>query len=168
MMPRSSFVGRYAHTADRSRHGRVARWHENRLWVSDWGAQEIIATELDGRREVIARTPFGLPFCIDWLPDGRGSKWALVTGASSGFGLEFATLLAAQKANLVLVAVLTDLLELLAERLRSLYGIRVVIEAMDLSTAGCGDRPQGSDRRPWHRGRRTREQRWLRRLWRFR
>src|SRR5262249_47663323 len=45
--------------------------HENRLWLSDWGAQEIVATDVDGRLEVILRTGFGLPFCIDWLPDGH-------------------------------------------------------------------------------------------------
>ena len=51
--------------------GESPRWHENRLWFSDWGAQEIVAADLDGNREVAARTPFGLPFCIDWLRDGR-------------------------------------------------------------------------------------------------
>jgi sugar lactone lactonase YvrE len=51
--------------------GESPRWHEDRLWLSDWGAREIIAADLRGKREVMARTPFGLPFCIDWLPDGR-------------------------------------------------------------------------------------------------
>ena len=51
--------------------GESPRWHENRLWFSDWGAQEILAMDGDGKTEVIVRTPFGLPFCIDWLPDGR-------------------------------------------------------------------------------------------------
>ena len=51
--------------------GESPRWHGNRLWFSDWGAQEILAVDLDGRSEVIVRVPFGLPFCIDWLPDGR-------------------------------------------------------------------------------------------------
>jgi sugar lactone lactonase YvrE len=51
--------------------GESPRWHEDRLWFSDWGAQEIIAVDLDGKSEVIVRTSFGLPFCIDWLPDGR-------------------------------------------------------------------------------------------------
>ena len=46
------------------------RWHDGRLWLSDWGAQEIIAVDLSGNREVIARVP-SLPFSIDWLPDGR-------------------------------------------------------------------------------------------------
>ena len=51
--------------------GESPRWHEGRLWLSDWGAQEIIAVDLDGNAEVSVRTHFGLPFCIDWLPDGR-------------------------------------------------------------------------------------------------
>jgi sugar lactone lactonase YvrE len=51
--------------------GESPRWHQGRLWFSDWGAQEIIATDLEGNREVVVRVPFSLPFCIDWLPDGR-------------------------------------------------------------------------------------------------
>jgi len=51
--------------------GESPRWHENRLWFSDWGAQEIIAVDGGGHSEVAIRTSFGLPFCIDWLPDGR-------------------------------------------------------------------------------------------------
>ena len=51
--------------------GESPRWHENRLWVSDWGAQEIVAIDVDGNSEVVVRTPFALPFCIDWLPDRR-------------------------------------------------------------------------------------------------
>jgi sugar lactone lactonase YvrE len=51
--------------------GESPRWHEDRLWFSDWGAQEIIAVDVDGRSEVAVRVPFALPFCIDWLIDGR-------------------------------------------------------------------------------------------------
>jgi len=51
--------------------GESPRWHEGRLWFSDWGAQEIIAVGLNGKSEVVLRTSFALPFCIDWLPDGR-------------------------------------------------------------------------------------------------
>ena len=51
--------------------GESPRWHDGRLWFSDWGAQEIIAVDADGKSEVCVRTQFGLPFCIDWLPDGR-------------------------------------------------------------------------------------------------
>lgn len=51
--------------------GESPRWHENRLWFSDWGAQEILAVDTNGEREVAVRVPFSLPFCIDWLRDGR-------------------------------------------------------------------------------------------------
>src|SRR3954468_20595284 len=51
--------------------GESPRWHENRLWFSDWGAQEIIAVDLRGNHDIVVRVPFFLPFCIDWLPDGR-------------------------------------------------------------------------------------------------
>ena len=51
--------------------GESPRWHEDRLWLSDWGAQEILAIDLDGKSEVVVRVPFGLPFCIDWLLDGH-------------------------------------------------------------------------------------------------
>jgi sugar lactone lactonase YvrE len=51
--------------------GESPRWHEGRLWFSDWGAQEVIAVDVDGKSEVTLRTQFGLPFCFDWLPDGR-------------------------------------------------------------------------------------------------
>ena len=50
--------------------GKSPRWRDGRLWLSDWGAQEIIAVDLSGNSEVIARVP-SLPFSIDWLPDGR-------------------------------------------------------------------------------------------------
>jgi len=51
--------------------GESPRWHDDRLWLSDWRAQEIIAVGSDGNSEVVVPTSFGLPFCIDWLPDGR-------------------------------------------------------------------------------------------------
>ena len=51
--------------------GESPRWHEGRLWFSNWGAQEIVAVDVDGRSEVMARVPTTVPFCIDWLPDGR-------------------------------------------------------------------------------------------------
>src|SRR5213592_3118188 len=46
------------------------RWHEGRLWFSDWGTQEVIAVDLAGRSEVILKGP-SFPMCVDWLPDGR-------------------------------------------------------------------------------------------------
>ncbi len=37
--------------------GESPRWHEGRLWFSDWGAQEVIAVDLEGKSEVIVRVP---------------------------------------------------------------------------------------------------------------
>ncbi len=51
--------------------GESPRWHEGRLWFSNWGMQQVVAVALDGKSEVMARVPTTLPFCIDWLPDGR-------------------------------------------------------------------------------------------------
>jgi sugar lactone lactonase YvrE len=52
--------------------GESPRWHDGRLWFSDWGAQEVVAVDLEGRSEVVARVGFpAFPMCIDWLPDGR-------------------------------------------------------------------------------------------------
>ncbi|MGE5802120.1 MAG: SDR family NAD(P)-dependent oxidoreductase [Gemmatimonadota bacterium] len=65
-------------------------------------------------------------------------KWALVTGASSGLGVEFATLLADRRANLVLVARSGARLQELADRVSARRGIRTTIEAMDLSVLGAG------------------------------
>jgi sugar lactone lactonase YvrE len=50
--------------------GESPRWHDGRLWFSDWGAQEIIALDADGTSEVMLNVA-SFPFCIDWLPDDR-------------------------------------------------------------------------------------------------
>jgi hypothetical protein len=60
-------------------------------------------------------------------------SWVLVTGASGGFGEEFARQYAAQGHSLVLVARRLDRLEKLAEALRQQYRIDVVVEQVDLS-----------------------------------
>jgi uncharacterized protein len=69
--------------------------------------------------------------------DDVSGKWALVTGASSGFGVEFANLLAARKANLILAARRTEPMERLAEQLRQRTGVSVVVEGIDLSESGA-------------------------------
>jgi sugar lactone lactonase YvrE len=51
--------------------GESPRWHDGRLWVCDWGAREILAVTPDGPAEVVVADAPALPFCIDWLPDGR-------------------------------------------------------------------------------------------------
>jgi len=48
--------------------GESPRWHDGRLWFADWGAQELIAIDLAGTREVIGRVP-SFPFSFDWSPD---------------------------------------------------------------------------------------------------
>jgi sugar lactone lactonase YvrE len=50
--------------------GESPRWHDDRLWLADWGAQEVIAADTQGKSEVITRIE-SFPFCIDFLPDGR-------------------------------------------------------------------------------------------------
>jgi uncharacterized protein len=62
-----------------------------------------------------------------------GNSWVLITGASSGFGAEFARQYAAQGHPLVLVARRLDRLQTLAEELRQQHGIDVLVEQVDLS-----------------------------------
>jgi sugar lactone lactonase YvrE len=50
--------------------GESPRWHEGRLWFSDWGANQVIVLDADGSHEVVA-TVASFPMCIDFLPDGR-------------------------------------------------------------------------------------------------
>ncbi|WP_327092270.1 SMP-30/gluconolactonase/LRE family protein [Nonomuraea sp. NBC_01738] len=50
--------------------GESPRWHDGRLWFSDWGAGQVIALDDDGKHEVMASVP-SFPMCIDFLPDGR-------------------------------------------------------------------------------------------------
>ncbi|GAA3389500.1 SMP-30/gluconolactonase/LRE family protein [Cryptosporangium minutisporangium] len=56
--------------------GESPRWHDGRLWFSNWGAQEIVTLTTDGTAEVVGRGPKPAGYCLDWLPDGR----LLVTG----------------------------------------------------------------------------------------
>jgi sugar lactone lactonase YvrE len=51
--------------------GESPRWHDGRVWFSDWGASQVIAFDpASGRHEVVA-TVASFPMCIDFLPDGR-------------------------------------------------------------------------------------------------
>ncbi|MAR94764.1 MAG: polyketide synthase [Gammaproteobacteria bacterium] len=61
------------------------------------------------------------------------SKYALVTGASSGIGLEVSKNLAANGYNLVLTARRTDLLNDLANNIENQYGVDVDLISKDLS-----------------------------------
>jgi sugar lactone lactonase YvrE len=50
--------------------GESPRWHDDRLWLSDMGTREVIAVDLKGKSEVVARVPTGLTG-IGFLPDGH-------------------------------------------------------------------------------------------------
>ena len=79
------------------------------------------------------------------VPASIAGKWALVTGASSGFGAEFATLLAERRVNLILVARRTELLERMAEQLRREHGVRVIVEGLQKVRHGSQVNPSTAD-----------------------
>ncbi len=46
------------------------RWHQGRLWLSDFYTHQVIAVGMDGKVEQMAQVP-GQPSGLGWLPDGR-------------------------------------------------------------------------------------------------
>ena len=73
--------------------GESPRWHDGRLWVADWGAQEILAVTLEGKREVIVKVSFpSFPMCFDWLPDGHFLLVSEPAGAAAKLGIPSTTL----------------------------------------------------------------------------
>src|ERR1700744_5600993 len=72
------------------------------------------------------------------LPAKYGN-YALVTGASSGIGAEFAIQLAEAGFDLILVARRRGRLEALADELHRRTSAHVVVEAMDLGAADAVD-----------------------------
>ena len=50
--------------------GEGPRWHEDRLWFSDFYDHAVKTVDLDGRVEVVLRVD-GQPSGLGWLPDGR-------------------------------------------------------------------------------------------------
>jgi sugar lactone lactonase YvrE len=59
------------------------RWHQGRLWFSDWIAHQVIALDPEGGSEVVAEVD-AFPFSIDWLPDGQ----MLITAGRSVLRME--------------------------------------------------------------------------------
>ena len=64
------------------------RWHDGRLWFSDWTAGRVLALGPDGALDVVVAHP-SLPLCFDFLPDGRlvlvsGPERALLTLEADG------------------------------------------------------------------------------------
>jgi uncharacterized protein len=64
--------------------------------------------------------------------DSFKGKWALVTGASSGLGTDFARDLASRGANIILVARRLDRLQAVAQEISKQYGVQTEVIAMDL------------------------------------
>jgi short-subunit dehydrogenase len=65
------------------------------------------------------------------------NKTALVTGASSGLGADFARQLAERGANLILVARRTDQLKAVAAEIEKLYAVRAQTITLDLASPGA-------------------------------
>lgn len=86
--------------------GESPRWHDGRLWVADWGAQEILAVNLEGKSEVIVKVSFpSFPMCFDWLPNGQlllvsSRDGLLLRMESSGALLTYADLSSLSKKGL--------------------------------------------------------------------
>jgi len=70
------------------------------------------------------------------MSDLKG-RLALITGASSGLGVDFATILAERGCNLVLVARREDRLRALAEKLTQEHGVQAHVMGMSLAPLGA-------------------------------
>ena len=57
--------------------GESPRWRDGRLWFSNWGTDEIVALDLDGKAEVVGRGGGGSGWAVGWLANGR----LLITGS---------------------------------------------------------------------------------------
>ena len=44
------------------------RWHDGRLWVSDYWGYQVLAIASEGTTETVAQVP-GAPSGLGWLPD---------------------------------------------------------------------------------------------------
>ena len=72
--------------------------------------------------------------------DAYNDRWALVTGASSGIGAEFAARLAGRGMHLVLAARRTDRMNALAEDLVTKHGTKCHIVTIDLATPNASQK----------------------------
>lgn len=76
-MPRDASIRETEVLLDGLGMGESPRWHDGRLWFSNWGTDELVAVDLDGNSEVMGPGGGGSGWAADWLPDGR----TLITGA---------------------------------------------------------------------------------------
>ena len=75
---------------------------------------------------------------MEWK--AKYGPWALVTGASSGLGIEFVRQLASLGLNIVLVARRKDRMDELAQQMRETHGIETHVVAMDLTAENACER----------------------------
>lgn len=67
--------------------GESPRWHDGRLWFADWGTQEVIAVDTEGKSEVVVSMP-SFPFSIDRLAVGAEAPAAIVGRVEHQFSSE--------------------------------------------------------------------------------
>lgn len=72
------------------------------------------------------------------IPEEMKGKWALITGASSGMGVDYARLLAKDGMNLVVTARRKERLESLQADLTEKHGVEVEVVDLDLGRPGAG------------------------------
>jgi sugar lactone lactonase YvrE len=75
-MPQDSSLRTTHVLLDRLGMAESPRWHDGRLWFSNWGTNEIVAVDLDGNSEVMGPGGGSSGWAANWLPDGR----TLITG----------------------------------------------------------------------------------------
>ncbi len=76
---------------------------------------------------------------ITTIDKNKFGPWAIITGASSGIGKEFARQIAASGINIILVARRVSLLEALGQELAAAYGVQYRAVQADLSELGFMD-----------------------------
>lgn len=60
--------------------GESPRWHQQRLWLANWGTDELVTVDPDGGSQVAVRVPATIPCSIDWLPEPDG-RLLVVSGS---------------------------------------------------------------------------------------
>lgn len=56
---------------DDLRYPEAPRWHDGRLYLSDFFGHQVVSSDLTGRRETRLNLPGEQPGGLGWLPDGR-------------------------------------------------------------------------------------------------